>query len=143
MSRLLRLLVVVGCLIPAVACSTRNFSVSPPLKAPFAAVAIRTTGGRAPTSDQVNRILQALTPELTRSGFVLASDRSVADVVVLVSFTPAPEGSGGRLVVTGMEPSARFKESTAGGDSEEAKEIRRRQREYERWTERQMQGSDL
>jgi hypothetical protein len=70
-------------------------------------------------------------------GFRLAEARNAADFVVTVSFTPIPGGSGGRVTVTGIEPSAEFRRMMGTGETEEEREYRRRLREYEQWAQRQ------
>ena len=100
-------------------------------------VAITPLGARTLSSDQVIRIHDALKPELLRAGYSFAGNSSTADLVLLVSFTPIPDGNGGRVKIIGIEPTAQFRRETDGGDTPEAKEMRRRQREFELWAERQ------
>ena len=100
-------------------------------------VAITPIGASSLSTEQVARIHEAVKPELLRAGYTFAQTSSSADLVLLVSFTPVAGGSGGRVKVTGLEPTAQFRRATAGGDTPEANEMRRRQREFEQWLERQ------
>ncbi len=100
-------------------------------------VAVRPVNAKPLSTEQVARIHQALDPELLRAGYVLADLTASADLVVTVSFTPTPAGSGGQVKITGIEPTAQFRRATDDGDTPEAKELRRRLSEIERWANRQ------
>lgn len=118
----------------AVCCSTTERANR---RIPSVAVAVRTGGALPPSPEQIGRIHRALEPELARAGFTIAAGRDTADYVVTVQFTPAGDGSGGRVFVTSIEPSVRFRNSTADDDAPEGKEWRRRLRDIEQWIERQ------
>jgi hypothetical protein len=105
-------------------------------------IAVTPVGARTVSAEQVAQIHQALKPELQRAGYVLADHSAMADLVLTVSFTPMPGGTGGRVKITGLEPTAQFRRETDGGDTEEAKELRRRLREIQRWAEGQSRNSD-
>ncbi len=107
------------------------------INSPVVAVAVSTQGGAPPTAAEVARIHQALQPELTRAGFSLAADREAAAFIVSVTFTRPSGIDGERVKITGFEPRKQFHDATNGGDTPEAREVRRRQREYEQWVERQ------
>ena len=123
--------VVSGC---ATAKKPRVYSVS---------VAVTTIDGRAPSQEQAGHILAALRPEIERAGFQVARTSYEADFVVSVKFTRDAEGNGGRVAISGMEPSAQFRGAPGMGESEELKEIRRRLREMDAWAARQMTRTDL
>ncbi len=106
------------------------------------AVAISPIGTRTLSADQVAQVHEALKPEILRAGYSLAPSRAAADLVLIVSYTPVDGGSGGRVKIMTLEPTARFLQATDGGDTPEAKEMRRRQRELEQWIERQSRSSD-
>lgn len=106
-------------------------------------VAVTTSDGKPPSQDQVARILAALWPEIERAGFKLARAPNEADFVVSVRYTADAEGTGGRVSISGMEPTARFKSTPGMGESEELREIRRRIREMDAWSARQMTRTDL
>jgi hypothetical protein len=101
------------------------------------AVAITPIGTSSLSAEQVTRVHAALGPEIQRAGYTLAQSSAAADLVLIVNFTPTPGGGGGRVKITGLEPTAQFRQATAGGDTPEAKEMRLRQREIELWIERQ------
>src|SRR5687768_7577698 len=68
------------------------------------AVAITPIGARSVSAEQVARVHEALKPEIHRAGYTLAPGSAAADLVLVVSFTPTPGGSGGRVKITGLEP---------------------------------------
>ena len=106
------------------------------------AVAVTPIGVTSISTEQTKRVHAALIPELQRAGYSLAQTSAAADLVLLVSFTPTPEGEGGRVKIMGLEPSAQFRRSTDNGDTPEAKEMRRRQRELQQWIDRQLTHPD-
>ncbi len=105
-------------------------------------VSITPIGASSLSTEQVVRVHEAIKPQLLQSGYTFAVSSSAADLVLLVSFTPIPGGNGGHVRITGIEPTAQFRRETDGGDTPEAKEMRRRQRELEQWIERQGRSSD-
>lgn len=106
------------------------------------AVAVTTVDGKAPSADQVAHILAALGPEIARAGFQLSPIAAEADFVVTVKFAQAPEGTGGQVLIAGMEPHERFKKAPGMGESEELRDIRRRIREMDAWSSREMTRTD-
>lgn len=116
-------------------CGTTGTPPGP--RMPLVTVAISTSDGVPPTHEQLAKVLGALTPELQRAGFDLAPNQRAAHFVVSVRFTRTPEGEGGRVTVTGLEPTVEFRAALDAAETPEAKEWRRRQREYETWVERQ------
>jgi hypothetical protein len=108
-----------------------------PKRTPTVAIAVRLTGNGVPAPDHLAHIRAGLQPSLVRAGFVLAEDASIADYVLTVAFIPAITGQGGQVSIASFEPTRRFREAIDAGDTPEAKEWRRRQREIEEWVERQ------
>lgn len=106
------------------------------------AIAVRPVGNRPPSTEEIRRIHDSLQPALIRMGASVAQSREGADLVMTVDFIPATGDSGPRVKVIGVEPTARFREATDGGDTPEANDWRRRQREMEAWAERQGRGLD-
>ena len=100
---------------------------------PAVAIAIRPVGDSPPSAEDINLVLQALKPALLQKGASVAERRELADFVMTVSFTPATASAGSRVTVISIEPTARFRDATDGGDTPEAKEWRRRVREIEGW----------
>jgi hypothetical protein len=119
------------------ACSTASRSEPRPLSV---AVAITPVGATL-SAEQIARVHGALKPELQRVGYTFAESSAAADLVLLVTFSPIAGGTGGRLKIIGLEPTAEFRRATDGADTPEAKEMRRRQREIEQWVERQSSSS--
>jgi len=119
-------------LLALVGCATTH---QPP-KPPTVAIAVGPVAGAAPTAEHLTRIHQALQPEFARIGLAMAGTRAEADFVATVSFDPTA-GPNGRIVVNGIEPTAKFRTATDDGDTPEAREWRRRQHEIELWMERQ------
>jgi len=105
-------------------------------------MAVTPIGARSLSHEQVACVHEALIPEIRRAGYSVAKNRADADFMVLVNFTPVAGGSGGRVKITGLEPTAPFLRATEQGDTPEARELRRRQREIEQWMERQSRNSD-
>jgi hypothetical protein len=95
------------------------------------AIAIRPNGGRPPSTEEIQQVLQAFKPALSQKGASVAERRDLADFVLTVSYTPATISAGSRVTVIGIEPTPRFRDATDGGDTPEAKEWRRRVREIE------------
>ena len=113
-------------------------------ESPTVAIAVRLAGDVVPPSaDHIRHIRAGLQPSLQRAGFALAEDATVADYVLTVTFRPAVDGQGGHVSIASFEPTRQFREATDAGDTPEAKEWRRRQREIEQWMERQGRGQDL
>jgi hypothetical protein len=127
--RIVALLFLLLLAIAGTSCSTTPAPRS--VAMPAVAVAVTSADGSRPSTEQLTRIYQAMQPELLKVGLRLAEGRNAADFVVTVSFTPTPGGSGGRIAVTGIEPSAEFRRKIGNGESEEARELRRRVREME------------
>jgi hypothetical protein len=105
-------------------------------------VAVTTIDGKPPSQEQAAQILSALSPEIERAGFRLARSSHEADFVVSVKYTAEADGKGGRVSITGMEPSSKFGAAQGTGESEELKEIRRRLHEMDAWGLRQMTRID-
>ena len=103
---------------------------------PAVAIAVGLIAGGPPSAGDLARIHRALQPEFARIGLAMAGTRAEADFVATVSFDPTA-GPDGRIVVNGIEPTAKFRAATDDGDTPEAREWRRRQREIELWMERQ------
>jgi hypothetical protein len=122
------------------ACTSVDRSVQRPLSV---SVAITPIDARSISNAQAAQVHEALRPELQRAGYTFADNSMTADLVLLVSFTPTVGGNGGRVKITGLSPTAEFRRATDNGDTPEAKEMRRRQRELEQWVERQSRNSDL
>jgi hypothetical protein len=129
------LLLLVGCAVPARQASN-----------PVAvALAIRILGGGTPTPQQLTNVHRAMEPQLARAGYRFAPNVNSADAIVSVNFTPDPaDPNGGRVTVMGVEFSAEMRRALASGadQSDEARDMRRRLREIEQWTERQAKGVD-
>jgi hypothetical protein len=102
-------------------------------RVPAVAIAIRPVGDRPPSAEEVQLVLQALKPALLQKGASVAERRDLADFIMTVGFVPATSSSGSRVRVISIEPTARFREATDGGDTPEAKEMRRRVRDLEGW----------
>ena len=102
-----------------------------PQRIPAVAVAIRPVGNRPPSSDEVRLTLQALKPALLQAGALLAERRDLADYVMTVSFTPETPLAGSIVKVVSLEPTARFREASIGGDTPEMKEWQRRLRQLD------------
>jgi hypothetical protein len=100
---------------------------------PAVAIAIRPVGDRPPSPDEIRQTLEALRPALLRAGASVAERRDLADFVMTVTFTPATGSSGSRVIVNGIEATARFRDATQGGETPETKEFRRRVRDMEGW----------
>jgi hypothetical protein len=100
---------------------------------PAVAIAMRPVGDRPPSTEETRQVFQALQPALLRVGASVAERRGVADFVMTVSFTPATGSSGSRVTVISVEPTDRFRDATAAGDTPEAKEWRQRLREIVNW----------
>ena len=98
---------------------------------PTVAIAIRPVGDRPPSPDEIRQTLEALRPPLLRAGASIAARRDLADFVLTVTFTPATASSGSRVSVNGLEPTARLRDATDGGETPEMKEFRRRVRDME------------
>jgi hypothetical protein len=67
----------------------------------------------------------------------LAQTGAAADLVLIVNFTSAPDGSGGRVKMTALEPTQRFRQEMDGSDTPEVRDMRRRLREIEAWASTQ------
>lgn len=117
-------------------CTSCGTTVRSPQNSRSVAVAVNSIGGRPPSTEQVSWIHQAIQPELARAGFEFAGKMATADFIVTVSFTPNVDASGGRVVITSIEPSAHFRAAGGGGEAAEVKELRRRLREMQEWGER-------
>ena len=124
---------ITGLLSLAATCVGAGCTSPAPPRLPAVAIAITPVGNRPPSAEEIHRVHQALTPALLQMGALVAERRDVADFVITVSFTPATASAGSRVTVIGVEPTARFREATDGGDTPEAKEWRRRMREIEGW----------
>jgi hypothetical protein len=105
-------------------------------------IAVTTIDGNAPSQEQAAQILASLMPEIERAGFQVAKNAHEADFVVSVKFTKDAEGKGGRVSISGMEPSGQFRGGPGMGESDELKEIRRRIREMDAWAARQVMRTD-
>jgi glutathione S-transferase len=122
-------LVFVATLIFAVGgCTTPQAARARPLSV---AIAITPVGTGTVSAAQAAEIQRALRPELEGAGYVLADRPTAADLVLTVSFVPAPGGPGGRIRLTGLEPTDQFRRATEGSDTLEAKEFRRLERELQ------------
>ena len=117
-------------------------SASQPKPRPSVAVAIAAVGAETVSAGQVARIHQTLRPEIEGAGFVFADRNATADLVLTVSFTPIPGSPGGRIKLTSLEPTAEFRRATEGGESVEAKQFRRLERELQSIVEAQSRNPD-
>ena len=102
-----------------------------PQRLPAVAVAFRPVGERPPSTDEVRLTLQALKPALLQAGASIAERRDLADFVMTVSFTPATASAGSSVKVIGIEPTARLRDASYGGDTPEMKEWQRRLRQLD------------
>jgi hypothetical protein len=102
-----------------------------PQNLPTVVIALRPVGDRAPAPDEIRQTLEALRPALSRAGASLTERRDLADFVLTVTFTPATGSSGSRVIVNGLEPTARQRDAMDGGETPETKEFRRRIRGME------------
>jgi hypothetical protein len=98
---------------------------------PTVAIALRPVGGRPPSPDEIRETIEALRPALLRAGASIAERRDLADFVMTVTFMPATGSSGSRVSVNGLEATARLRDATGGGETQETKEFRRRMRDME------------
>lgn len=101
------------------------------------AIAITPVGVASLSTAQTAHIHAALKPQVEQRGFVFAEISAAADLVLLVKFTPTPGSAGGHVQIMGIQPTTQFRRETNSGDTPEAQEMRRRQRELEQWVERQ------
>jgi hypothetical protein len=130
MKRAARMLVVLLSLAPPFVGTSCTSPAQPP-RLPAVAIAIRPVGDRPPSAEEVQLVLQALRPALLQKGASVAERRDLADFVMTVNFMPATAASASRVTVLGIEPTARYRESTEGGETPEMKEWQRRLRQLD------------
>lgn len=119
--------VTLGILLSLAAAFVGTGCTSPaPARLPAVAIAIRPVGDRPPSAEEVQLVLQALTPALLQKGASVAERSDLADFVMTVSLTPATAAHGPRVTVIEVEPTPRYREGNEGGETLEMKEWRRR-----------------
>jgi len=99
-------------------------------------VALRVTGGQAPSPEQVAKAHRAIAEAVTKAGLQFANHLDGADYVLSATFTPEPgDPDQGHLAITSVERVGRSRVSDARATEASFNEMRTQLRAVERWAE--------
>ncbi len=103
---------------------------------PTVMVALRVTGGRAPSPEQVAKVHRAIAAAVNEAGLRFADHLERADYVLSATLTPEPgDPNQGHLVIQGVERVGRSRVSDTRVAEARFDEKRKQLRAVENWAE--------